>query len=99
MDGQLGARDIFNQVRGMYPWPVAHAIWQGTRFKLHEVALAEGEGVPGQVIEKTKKSLVIATKDGAISLTTVQAAGKPKMSIQDFLNGLGKTINIGDQFE
>jgi methionyl-tRNA formyltransferase len=51
------------------------------------------------VIEKTKKNLVIATKEGAISLVMVQPAGKPKMPIQDFLNGLGKTINIGDQFE
>lgn len=102
IDWQLSARDIFNQVRGMSPWPVAHTIWQGTRFKLHEVVLADlnhVEGAPGQVIEKTKKSLVIATKEGAISLTIVQPAGKPKMPIQDFLNGLGKNINIGDQFE
>lgn len=102
VDWQLSARDIFNQVRGMSPWPVAHTIWQGTRFKLHEVVLADlnhVEGAPGQVIEKTKKSLVIATKEGAISLTIVQPAGKPKMPIQDFLNGLGKNINIGDQFE
>lgn len=102
IDWQLSARDIFNQVRGMSPWPVAHTIWQGTRFKLHEVVLADlnhVEGTPGQVIEKTKKSLVIATKEGAVSLTIVQPAGKPKMPIQDFLNGLGKNINIGDQFE
>lgn len=102
IDWQLSARDIFNQVRGMSPWPVAHTIWQGTRFKLHEVVLADlnhVEGTPGQVIEKTKKSLVIATKEGAISLTIVQPAGKPRMPIQDFLNGLGKNINIGDQFE
>ena len=102
IDWQLSARDIFNQVRGMYPWPVTHTIWQGTRFKLHEVALADSShvnGIPGQVIEKTKKSLIIATKKGAISLTIVQPAGKPKMPIQDFLNGLGKNINIGDQFE
>lgn len=102
IDWQLSARDIFNQVRGMYPWPVTHTILQGTRFKLHEVALADSShvnGIPGQVIEKTKKSLIIATKKGAISLTIVQPAGKPKMPIQDFLNGLGKNINIGDQFE
>ena len=100
IDWQLSARDIFNQVRGMSPWPVTHTIWQGTRFKLHEVALAGSShvnGIPGQVIEKTK--VFIATKKGAISLTIVQPAGKPKMPIQDFLNGLGKNINIGDQFE
>jgi methionyl-tRNA formyltransferase len=99
IDWHMTARDLFNQVRGMFPWPVAHTTWQGARFKLHEVALAEGQGIPGQVIAKTKKSLIVATKEGAISLITVQPAGKPKMAIQDFLNGLGKSIEIGDQFE
>lgn len=99
IDWSASARDIFNQVRGMSPWPVAHTTWQGARFKLHAVRLAEGSGKPGQVIGKTKKSLVIATGEGAVSLLIVQPAGKPKMPIQDFLNGLGKMINIGDQFE
>lgn len=99
IDWSGSARDVFNQVRGMTPWPVAHTTWQGARFKLHAVRVAEGSGKPGQVIDKTKKSLVIATRDGAVSLITVQPAGKPKMPIQDFLNGLGKMINIGDQFE
>lgn len=99
IDWSASARDIFNQVRGMSPWPVAHTTWQGARFKLHAVRIAEGSGKPGQVIGKTKKSLVIATRDGAVSLMIVQPAGKPKMPIQDFLNGLGKMINIGDQFE
>ena len=99
IDWSGSARDVFNQVRGMTPWPVAHTTWQGARFKLHAVRVAEGSGKPGQVIDKTKKSLVIATQDGAVSLVSVQPAGKPKMPIQDFLNGLGKMINIGDQFE
>ncbi|MDN6030149.1 MAG: methionyl-tRNA formyltransferase [Lactococcus plantarum] len=99
IDWSGSARDVFNQVRGMTPWPVAHTTWLGARFKLHAVRVAEGSGKPGQVIDKTKKSLVIATRDGAVSLITVQPAGKPKMPIQDFLNGLGKMINIGDQFE
>lgn len=99
IDWSASARDVFNQVRGMSPWPVAHTTWQGARFKLHVVRVAEGSGKPGQVIDKTKKSLVIATHDGAVSLVSVQPAGKPKMPIQDFLNGLGKMINIGDQFE
>lgn len=99
IDWGMTAREIFNQVRGMSPWPVAHTLWEGQRFKLHEVDLAEGEGLPGQVIEKTKKELIVATKTGAIRLISVQPAGKPKMAIQDFLNGLGKNIKIGDQFE
>ncbi|EFR44717.1 methionyl-tRNA formyltransferase [Streptococcus pseudoporcinus] len=92
------ARQIFNQVRGMNPWPVAHTILKGQRFKIYEASLVEGQGQPGQIIEKTKKTLVIATGDGALSLQTVQPAGKPKMAITDFLNGVGRDLKVGDYF-
>ncbi len=92
------ARQIFNQVRGMNPWPVAHTILKGQRFKIYEASLVEGQGQPGQIIEKTKKTLVIATGHGALSLQTVQPAGKPKMAITDFLNGVGRDLKVGDYF-
>lgn len=92
------ARQIFNQVRGMNPWPVAHTFLKGQRFKIYDVSLVEGQGHPGQIIEKTKKNLVIATGDGALSLHIVQPAGKPKMAIADFLNGVGRDLKVGDYF-
>lgn len=98
LDWAKSARQIFNQIRGMYPWPVAHTYWQGGRFKIQEALEVEGSGRPGQVIEKTKKTLVIACGSSAISLKTVQPAGKPKMTITDFLNGAGREIEVGDVF-
>ncbi|MGV3011740.1 methionyl-tRNA formyltransferase [Streptococcus thoraltensis] len=91
-------RDIFNLVRGLNPWPIAHTIWNDKRFKIYEVELVEGHGQPGQIIEKTKKSLVVATGDGALSLQRVQPFGKPQMAISDFLNGLGRDLEVGDSF-
>ncbi|MDY4761414.1 methionyl-tRNA formyltransferase [Streptococcus thoraltensis] len=91
-------RDIFNLVRGLNPWPIAHTIWNDKRFKIYEVELVEGHGQPGQIIEKTKKSLVVATGDGALSLRRVQPFGKPQMAISDFLNGLGRDLEVGDSF-
>ncbi|MFI3124682.1 methionyl-tRNA formyltransferase [Streptococcus suis] len=98
LDWAKSARQIFNQIRGMYPWPVAHTYWQGGRFKIQEALEVKGSGRPGQVIEKTKKTLVIACGSSAISLKTVQPAGKPKMTIADFLNGAGREIEVGDVF-
>lgn len=92
-------RQIFNQVRGMNPWPVAHALLDGQRFKIYEVEPVEGSGQPGQILEKTKKDLIIATGQGALRLLTVQPAGKPKMPIGDFLNGLGRQLEVGDKFD
>ena len=42
--------------------------------------------------------MVVATGDGALSLLEVQPAGKPKMQITDFLNGLGQKLEVGDAF-
>ena len=96
IDWNKSARDVFNHIRGLYPWPVAHTLLDGKRFKIYEAALAEGQGKPGEIIEKGKKSLVVATGDGAISLKTVQPAGKPRMSVVDFLNGVGRKLEVGD---
>ncbi|MGT2802125.1 methionyl-tRNA formyltransferase [Streptococcus henryi] len=96
IDWNKSAREVFNHIRGMYPWPVAHTLLDGNRFKIYEAQLAEGQGQPGQIIEKTKKSLLVATGSGAISLKTVQPAGKPRMTIKDFLNGVGRTLEVGD---
>ncbi len=98
LDWNKSARALFNQVRGMYPWPVAHTLWQGQRFKIYEVSLAEGDGSPGQVLVRTKKELIVGTGQGALSLKTVQPAGKPKMGISDFLNGAGRDVQVGDNF-
>lgn len=98
IDWQKTNRQIFNHIRGMYPWPVAHTLWQGERFKIYEANLADGTGKPGEILEVGKKHLVVATGEGAISLQTVQPAGKPKMSIADFLNGAGRNLAVGDKF-
>ncbi|MCO4594167.1 methionyl-tRNA formyltransferase [Streptococcus infantarius subsp. infantarius] len=96
IDWNKSAREVFNHIRGLYPWPVAHTLLDGKRFKIYEASLAEGQGQPGQIIEKGKKTLVVATGDGAISLKTVQPAGKPRMSVVDFLNGVGRKLEVGD---
>ena len=96
IDWNKSARDVFNHIRGLSPWPVAHTFLDGKRFKIYEATLAEGHGKPGEIIEKGKKSLVVATGDGAISLKTVQPAGKPCMNIGDFLNGVGRKLEVGD---
>ena len=92
-------RQIFNQIRGMYPWPVAHTLLNGERFKIYEATPVEGAGQPGEILAIRKKELIVAASEGALSLKTVQPAGKPKMTIIDFLNGLGRQLLVGDFFD
>ncbi len=91
-------RELFNQVRGMYPWPVAHTLWKGERFKIYQAKPYEGQGQPGTILALHKNEIVVATGEGALALTLVQPAGKPKMAVGDFLNGLGRQLQVGDQF-
>ena len=46
----------------------------------------------------SKKELIVATAEGALSLKQVQPAGKPKMDIASFLNGVGRTLTVGERF-
>ena len=39
----------------MYPWPVAHTLLDGKRFKIYEADLAEGQGQAGHIIEKNQE--------------------------------------------
>ena len=91
-------RQLFNQIRGMNPWPVAHTFLKGDRFKIYEALPVEGQGNPGEILSIGKKELIVATAEGALSLKQVQPAGKPKMDIASFLNGMGRTLAVGERF-
>lgn len=98
IDWTKSNQEIFNLIRGLNPWPIAHTLWNGKRFKIYEGERVDGQGQPGYIIEKTKKTLVVATGNGALSLERVQPFGKPQMAISDFLNGLGRDLEVGDSF-
>lgn len=98
IDWNQSAREVFNHIRGLSPWPVAHTLLNGERFKIYEAIEVEGSGQAGEIIHIGKKELHVATKQGAIALKTVQPAGKPKMSIVDFLNGTGRKLTVGERF-
>ncbi|WP_233340770.1 methionyl-tRNA formyltransferase [Streptococcus sp. 121] len=99
LDWSKPAVALVNQVRGMYPWPVAHTFWQGERLKIQETQLVDGHGPAGQVIFRDKKSLHVGTGSGAVAILRLQPFGKAAMPIQDFLNGVGREVKVGDRFE
>lgn len=54
IDWSKSAREVFNQIRGMSPWPVAYTLLEGKRFKIYEVELSEGQGQPDKSLIKPK---------------------------------------------
>jgi methionyl-tRNA formyltransferase len=93
LDFNRTSKEIFNHVRAFNPWP-------GTYFKLGDIIIKVWEveeaedhkKEPGIIVEANNKEVLIQTKNGAISLKTIQPFGKKKMNIKDYMNGKGKEV-------
>ncbi len=89
-DGRLNwsktATEIFNFVRGMYPWPCAYCYLNKERIKITRVKMLEGSGIPRRV-EKTGEELIVGTGEGLISIVELQPEGRIPMSAKAFLQG------------
>lgn len=97
IDWHKTAEQINNQVRGMRPWPTAFTIYQQTTWKLWDVSpINKTTTAPvGTIIKCEKKDLWIACGQGSVlAVNQLQPAGKGKLSTQDFLNGIGRTVAI-----
>jgi methionyl-tRNA formyltransferase len=80
------AVEIFNFIRGMYPWPCAYCYLNKERIKINKVKVLEGSVLPGR-IEKVGEEFIVGTGDGLISIIELQPEGKKPMSAKAFLQG------------
>lgn len=85
MDFSNPAQRVYAQVRGLAGWPVASFPFEGKTLKVHSASLAQGEGLPGQVLDPDGP--VIACGEGAIRLVEVQYEGGRRMDAQAFFRG------------
>lgn len=89
------ARQIHDQVRGLYPWPSAVAEIDGIRCKILRTALTpETTGKkPGEYVQADKKGLKVACANGEVlEIIELQPDGKKGMAATAFL--LGHPIKI-----
>lgn len=101
IDWHKSARELYNQVRGLHPWPVAYTTFEDANFKIWWAVEGETEhnATPGEVVAIHKDSFEIATGNGTLKLLDVQPAGKKRMLAKDYLGGMGSKLQIGDRFE
>ncbi|MBE9387700.1 methionyl-tRNA formyltransferase [Vagococcus salmoninarum] len=100
IDWQKTAEMIDSQIRGMRPWPVAYTMLGDNRWKLFDVAVSDETTTeePGTIIDITKKDFAIACGDGTVlRILRLQPAGKGQLSAQEFINGVGQNLEIGNQ--
>jgi len=91
------AIELFNFVRGMYPWPCAYCYLSKERIKIIKVRAFDGQGKPGRIERALKDELVVGTAKGLISIIALQPEGKKVMSAEAFLHG--RNIKEGTYFD
>lgn len=103
LDWSRSARDLYNRIRGLLPWPGAYTGFRGKSLHLWWAKPAETPaGVvqsppPGTLLVE-KHALYVACGQGTwVRVEEVQPADRKRMSATDFLNGFHPCS--GERFE
>lgn len=93
IDWKMGARDIYNRIRGLSPWPGAYTTFAGKRIKIWKAALPGPESSekpaqkPGTILAVGDNALTVAAGRGILTLLDLQPAGKKVMDAGSFCCG------------
>ncbi len=92
------ARVVFNHIRALSPKPGAYTTFADNVYKIYKTEIADDTkpGIPGQIIADHKE-LIVACKIGSLRLLVIQPAGKSKMDVAGYLNGMSQSI-VGKNF-
>lgn len=81
---------IRNFVRGLSPYPTAWTLINSVFFKIYEVSIANESPFltePGQAYTDHKRIILVRAADGWLSIDSLQAEGKRRMTAEEFLRG------------
>lgn len=99
IDWQRSNRDIYNQIRGLHPWPVAFTTYQNKTMKIWwaEPLDIQYQGEPGEIaaIEQNEAFIVICGNQKGLKVTEIQPEGKKRMTVKDYLQGSIDRIQVG----
>jgi methionyl-tRNA formyltransferase len=97
IDWGLDADKIFNNVRGLSPWPGTHTLYNGKRLAIlkAEVVAGESSDSPGHVARITDSGIEIGTGKNRLKITELKPEGKKAMPVKSFLSGY--KINRNDK--
>lgn len=102
IDWSADGESIYNQIRGLHPWPVAYTTMNGKQLKVWwgEKTTAPGDGEPGQLLQFDQDGIIVATGNAtAIRITELQPAGKKRMQASQYVAGaqLSTDMKLGEE--
>lgn len=89
IDFSKSALMVHNQIRGLYPWPIATTKIDGKTYKIHKSQkLSEKfSGIPGEIVDNNNRIVCMCGDGNSIEILEIQAEGKRKMDSASFLRG------------
>lgn len=86
LDWTRPALELERLVRAFNPWPICHSTLNGEPLKVLAAQLADGQGLPGQILAASKDGLTVACGIGALRLTRLQLPGGKALAFSDLYN-------------
>lgn len=86
LDWSRPAVELERLVRAFNPWPVCHTSLGAAALKVYAAGLAEGQGVPGEILAASRDGLTVACGVGALRLTRLQLPGGKPLDFADLYN-------------
>jgi len=102
IDFSQSAHTVFNQVRGLSPFPLACCRHNGKMLKIIECREQSSlssyhNAVCGEVVSLDKGCITVKCQDGVVVIRSVLPEGKSRMKASDYING--RKIQVGDILE
>ena len=99
IDFNKSSKEVFNQIRGLYPFPTGYATLDGINIKILSSYIGNNsKGLPGEIINIYKNGIGIMCKDKEVVITKIKPEGKKERTVADFINGHNKEELMGKVF-
>ncbi|AJA48174.1 methionyl-tRNA formyltransferase [Clostridium pasteurianum DSM 525 = ATCC 6013] len=82
-------KDIYNLVRGLNPYPLAHCKYNEKNMKIHKVKVLDKvyDEIPGTIIEVNNDGIIVACKNSSLLIEVIQFPGKRSMTVEEYTRG------------
>lgn len=98
VDWASSCQDVFNTIRGGDPQPGAWSTLDGHGVKLYDAELrSDVKGPPGQIVDASDTSIVVACSEGAIRIGRVRVDGDKKRPPAEYSEPVA--FAVGARFE
>ena len=98
IDFNKTAKEVHNQIRGMYPFPVAYITLNEEVIKICASKVGSTmHGEPGEIINLYSDGIGVMCKDREIIITSLKPSGKKEMLAKDYINGKKKDKLLGEK--